>query len=72
MRDFLWPNNGSTKGLHWVNWGEVCCLKHQGGLGIRPLCQMNEVSRSNGFGDLLKRRRHCGERWLSLSMGLII
>ena len=21
-RDFLWPNNGSTKGLHWVNWGK--------------------------------------------------
>ena len=41
MRDFLWPNNGATKGLHWVNWGEVCRPKHQGGLGIRPLRQMN-------------------------------
>ena len=41
MRDFLWPNNGVTKGLHWVNWGEVCRPKHQGGLGIRPLYQMN-------------------------------
>jgi len=43
MRDFLWPNNGATKGLHWVNWREVCRPKHQGGLGIRPLCQMNAV-----------------------------
>jgi len=39
----LRPNNGSTKGLHWVNWGEVCRPKHQGCLGIRPLCQMNEA-----------------------------
>jgi len=21
MRDFLWPNNGATKGLHWFNKG---------------------------------------------------
>ena len=43
MRDFLWPNNGSTKGLHWVNWREVCRPKQQGGLSIRPLCQMNDA-----------------------------
>ena len=41
IRDFLWPNNGVTKGLHWVKWGDVCRPKRQGGLGIRPLCQMN-------------------------------
>jgi len=23
MRDFPWLNNGSTKGLHWVNWGGI-------------------------------------------------
>ena len=27
MGDFLWPDNGSKKGLHWVNWGKVCRLK---------------------------------------------
>jgi len=43
MRDFLWQNNGPTKDLHWVNWGEVCRPKHHGGLGIRPLRQMNEA-----------------------------
>ena len=43
MRDFLWSNNGSTKGLHRINWGEVCRPKHQRGLGIRPLCQKNEA-----------------------------
>jgi len=43
VRDFLWPNNGSTKGLHWVNWGEIFCPKHQGGLGVRPLSEMNDA-----------------------------
>ena len=44
MRDFLWSN--SPKGLHWVNWGDVCRPKHQGGLGIRPLRDMNEALKS--------------------------
>ena len=43
MRDFLWLNNGLMKRLHWVNWGEVCCPNHQGGVGIKPLCHMNEA-----------------------------
>ena len=46
MRDFLGPNNGSTKGLHWVKWGGVCCPKQRGGLGIRPLCEMNDALKS--------------------------
>ena len=41
MRDFLCPNNGATKGPHWVNWGEFCRSKYQGGLGTRFLYQMN-------------------------------
>ena len=43
MRYFLWPNNRLTKGIHWVNWREVCRPKYQGGLGIRLLCQMNDA-----------------------------
>ena len=46
MRDFLWPNNGLTKGLKWVNWGDVCHPKQQGGLGIGPLCDMNDALKS--------------------------
>ena len=46
MRDFLWSNSGLPKGLHWVNWGDVCRPKHQGGLGIRPLRDMNEALKS--------------------------
>jgi len=42
MRDFLWPNNESAKGIHWVNWGEV--LPSQATRpGIEPLRVMNDA-----------------------------
>ena len=43
MRDFLWDSNNNGNGFHWVNWDEVCRPKQEVGLGIRPLCVMNEV-----------------------------
>ena len=43
MRDFLWNSNDNGKGLHWVSWNEVCCPKHEGGLGIRPLRVKNDA-----------------------------
>ena len=43
MRDFLWNSNDNGNGLHWVNWNEVCRPKQLGGLGIRPLRDMNEA-----------------------------
>jgi len=36
-RDFLWPNNESTKSLHWVNWGGVFHPQQEEGQGISPL-----------------------------------
>jgi len=42
--------------------GEVCRPKQQGGLGIRPLCDMNDALSSNGFGDLLRKRTCFSER----------
>ena len=60
MRDFLWSNNE----LPWVNWGEVYRLK-RGGLGIRPLHDMNDALKTRwiGFADLLNKRMCFGERW---------
>jgi len=43
MRDFLWNSNENGNGLYWVNRNEVCRPKQYGGLGIRPLCVMNEA-----------------------------
>ena len=43
MRDFLWSNNESGSGFHWVNSREVFCSKQEGGQGIRPLWHINEA-----------------------------
>jgi len=43
-RNFLWSNDETSSGFHWVNWREVFCSK-QGGwqLGMRPLWHVNEA-----------------------------
>jgi len=43
IRDFLWNCNDNGNGLHWLQWNEVCRLKKEGGLGIRPLRDMNDA-----------------------------
>jgi len=43
IRDFLWSGNEPSTSFHWVNWGDICHPKHEGGLGIRCLCEMNEA-----------------------------
>jgi len=43
MTGFLWSNNETSSGFHWVNWREACCSKQEGGLGTRPLRQMSEA-----------------------------
>ena len=30
--------------FHWTNWDDVCHPKHEGGLGIRHLQEMNELN----------------------------
>jgi len=43
MRDFLWSNKEAEMGFHWVKWYDVCLLKKEGGLAIRPLPNMNKA-----------------------------
>ena len=43
MRDFLGSNNEVDRGFHWVTWDDVCIPKRVGGLGIRPLRDMNKA-----------------------------
>jgi len=43
MRDFIWNTNGNGNGPYWVNWDEVCRLKQEGVIGIRPLRVMNDA-----------------------------
>ena len=41
--DFLWHGRNEEKKFHLVDWSSVCRLKVEGGLGIRPLRQMNQA-----------------------------
>jgi len=59
MREFLWNTNENGNGLHWVNWDEVCRPTHQGGLGLRPHCVMNDTLKTTG--GLKRRRMLCGK-----------
>jgi len=43
MRDFLWSSSDSNNGFHWAHWDDVCWPTHEGGLGIRHLCNMNKA-----------------------------
>ena len=40
-QDFLWHGRSEQKKFHLVDWTLVCKSKEEGGLGIRPLRQMN-------------------------------
>jgi len=56
--------------IYWVNWNEVCCPKHQGGLGIRPLRVMNEALRPNGCGVLQRRMMLFVNIWSKAKYGI--
>lgn len=41
QREFLWHGKDMSKKYHLVKWDNVCRSKNEGGLGIRPIRQMN-------------------------------
>ncbi|GKB25546.1 hypothetical protein Tco_0864947 [Tanacetum coccineum] len=43
MKGFLWSQGELAKGKAKISWKNVCCSKSQGGLGIKPLREWNEV-----------------------------
>ncbi|XXG59153.1 hypothetical protein AAC387_Pa04g1283 [Persea americana] len=43
QRDFLWHGREDSKKIHLVNWKLVCSPKDSGGLGLRPLRNMNQA-----------------------------
>jgi len=43
MRDSLWNSTDTGNGLYWVKCNGVCRPKQERGLGIRPLCVMNDA-----------------------------
>ena len=43
QRDFLWRGKSNKQKFHLVNWSSICKPKKDGGLGFRPLAQMNKA-----------------------------
>ena len=41
--DFLWQGKGNKKKSHPIDWSFICKPKKEGGLGFRPLKQMNQM-----------------------------
>ena len=42
-RDFPWNDGEDKRKFHLVNWAIICEPKKEGGLGIRPLKQLNHA-----------------------------
>ena len=41
QREFLWGGVKRSRSIPWVSWAVVCKPKHEGGLGVRDLHQVN-------------------------------
>ncbi|XP_019101856.1 PREDICTED: uncharacterized protein LOC109133305 [Camelina sativa] len=38
---YWWSLSGQMRGLHWIGWDMLCCIKNDGGLGFRCLDDYN-------------------------------
>ena len=68
QREFLWYGNSCQKKTHLVDWDSICKPKERGGLGIRPLKQMNQAL----LGKWLLRIGDGSDRLLEIDAGLEI
>ena len=41
IRNYWWKQKTNKKGIHWMNWMEVCKTKYAGGLGFRDMSKFN-------------------------------
>lgn len=41
MANFFWSGDDFRRGLHWVNWKQMCRHKYDGGLGFRDFKAFN-------------------------------
>lgn len=51
QRNFLWYDDSKRRKLYLVSWSQVCKAKEEGGLGIRPLWQVNDALLGKWLGD---------------------
>lgn len=41
MAQFWWQKSNDRKGLHLYEWGKMCVLKNEGGLGFQSFAKFN-------------------------------
>ncbi|GJY37651.1 hypothetical protein Tco_0424015 [Tanacetum coccineum] len=65
MRGFLWCHGKSPKGKAKVKWKDVCCLKDQGGLGIKSLHVWNVALMSKHIWNIVSKKDSLRVKWVN-------
>ncbi|KAK1407758.1 hypothetical protein QVD17_39384 [Tagetes erecta] len=64
MRGFLWSQGAVSQGKAKVSWKSVCLPKHEGGLGIRRIGDMNTALMSHHIWSILSKRKSLWVDWI--------
>ncbi|KAJ0833348.1 putative RNA-directed DNA polymerase [Helianthus annuus] len=64
MRNFLWAQSPSQRGRAKVSWSSVCVPKHEGGLGIRRIADVNKVLMVSHIWSILSNRNSLWVAWI--------
>lgn len=65
MRGFLWSNGDMKKGKAKVKWEDVCCLKVQGGLGIKSVHIWNTALMSKHIWNMVSKKDSLWVKWVN-------
>ncbi|XP_021991697.1 uncharacterized protein LOC110888476 [Helianthus annuus] len=64
MRNFLWAQSLSQRGRAKVSWNSVCVPKHEGGLGIRRIADVNKALMVSHIWSILSNRNSLWVAWI--------
>ncbi|GJZ06511.1 RNA-directed DNA polymerase, eukaryota, reverse transcriptase zinc-binding domain protein [Tanacetum coccineum] len=65
MKNFLWDSSGSGNGRAKIAWKVVCRPKDQGGLGIKPLNEWNEVLLMKNIWKIMEQKQTLWVQWVN-------
>nr|GEW11949.1 hypothetical protein [Tanacetum cinerariifolium] len=65
MKNFLWSHGGSNGGKAKIAWKVVCRPKDQGGLGIKPLREWNEMLLMKHIWKIVEQKKNLWVQWVN-------
>ncbi|GKD03414.1 hypothetical protein Tco_1178388 [Tanacetum coccineum] len=65
MKSFLWDSRGNSNGRAKIAWKVVCRPKDQGGLGIKPLGEWNEVLLMKNIWKIVEQKQTLWVQWVN-------